>query len=70
MAQVMQVAAAALTVLSTLGLAYWVGSRGGQPLLVTAGLSFAAAASAAAAVWLSNLVQKFHFVDYVHADKS
>ena len=69
MAQVLQVAASALAVLSTLGLAYWVGSRGGQPLLVTAALSLAAAASTGAAVWLRNLVQKFYFVDYVHAEK-
>ncbi|CAL8472283.1 g11825 [Coccomyxa elongata] len=68
-AQVLQVAAGALAVLSTLGLAYWVGSRGGQPALVTAALSVVAAASAVAAAWLGRLVQKFDFVDYVHADK-
>ena len=55
--------------LSTLGLAYWVGSRGGQPSLTTAALSVLAAASALAAAWLGKLVQKFHFVDYVHANK-
>lgn len=62
-------AAGALAVLSTLGLAYWVGSRGGQPALVTAALFVLAAASAVASAWLGRLVQKFHFVDYVHADK-
>ncbi|EIE23405.1 ISP domain-containing protein [Coccomyxa subellipsoidea C-169] len=68
-AKVLQVAVTALAVLSTLGLAYWVGSRGGQPPLVTAGIFLLAAASTAATVWLRNLVQKFYFVDYVHADK-
>ncbi len=68
-AKVLQVAVTALAVLSTLGLAYWVGSRGGQPPLVTAGIFLLAAASTAAAVWLRNLVQKFYFMDYVHAEK-
>ncbi len=68
-AQVLQVAAGVLAVLSATALAYWVGSRGGRPVLVTAALTAMAAFSAAAAVWLHGLVQKFYFVDYVHADK-
>jgi hypothetical protein len=32
-------------------------------------LAVLGAALAAAAAWLHRLVQKFHFVDYVHAEK-
>lgn len=69
MAQVLQVAAGALAVLSTIALAYWVGSRGSRPVLVTAAFTALAAASAAASAWLRGFVQTFYFVDYVHADK-
>ena len=69
MSQALRWVAGGVGIAAVLVLAFFAGSPSRPSALVMVALVAASAACAAAVPALNNLVQSFHFVDYVHQDK-